>query len=63
MYILPTPTHLEVVALDGSSDIFFSRHFNYELNAASTRMNMHAAAPGRATPRGVHATACMPGLR
>ena len=24
MYILPTPTHLEVVALGGSSDIFFS---------------------------------------
>ena len=34
MYILPTPTHLEVVALDGSSDIFFFRHFNYELNTA-----------------------------
>ena len=32
MYILPTPTHLEVVALGDSSDILFFRHFNCELN-------------------------------
>ena len=43
MYILPTPTHLEVVALGGSSDIFFFRHFNYELNQSSTLSNKRHA--------------------
>ena len=29
MYILPTPTHLEVVALGDSSDISPDQHLNY----------------------------------
>ena len=33
MYILPTPTHLEVVALGDSSDISPDQHFKYALDA------------------------------
>ena len=32
MYILPTPTHLEVVALGGSSEISPDQHLNYALD-------------------------------
>ena len=32
MYILPTPTHLEVVALGDSSDISPDQHLNYASN-------------------------------
>ena len=46
MYILPTPTHLKVVALDGSSDIFF-RHFNYELNRGGAQPGPARACEGR----------------
>ena len=35
MYILPTPTHLEVVALGDSSDISPDQHLNYASNLCS----------------------------
>ena len=53
MYILPTPTHLEVVALGGSSDIFFFRHFNCELNspkAAEAGAHRHRKAGSNLRP-------------
>ena len=35
MYILPTPTHLEVVALGDSSDISPDQHLNYASDCGS----------------------------
>ena len=45
MYILPTPTHLEVVALGDSSDISPDQHLNY---ASDTGWPVAGSRQGRA---------------
>ena len=52
MYILPTPTHLEVVALGDSSDISPDQHLNYASDVRTRRTtNLGWRRPGRGRRR------------
>ena len=52
MYILPTPTHLEVVALGGSSNISPDQHLNYALIRATAPLRrLQGARPLRRARR------------
>ena len=50
MYILPTPTHLEVVALGDSSNISPDQHLNYALIPGLPKLQVGTAGGAMAGP-------------